>query len=138
MYSISFLEIFYREQDHPWVFDNENHHQGGHTAVMLGSGHHQLLNRAITVFGLGKACLYENLELTGIEVAQQVVQLAFVPTIYMRFSGRVCGDHQALLCKRPVHLVYRLRRLQSKKLFIQYGIFHVFLTTLKTGLSRSQ
>jgi hypothetical protein len=114
-------------------FDNESSHQSGDTAVALRPGHRQFFDRAITQFELGNACLDDGLELAGVEVTP----LAFAPTIDVSSLGRIGGvgpdlallqnhfDHHALVSQGKVYLLDRPRGLQSKKMLIQRGVFHV-------------
>jgi hypothetical protein len=113
--------------------DNKAGHQCGDAAVTLRPGHHQFLDRAVTVFELGNACLDEGLKLAGIKVTP----LALAPPIDVGPLGRISGitphlallqndfDHHTLLGQAKVYAFDRPRRLQSKKLLIQRGVFHL-------------
>ena len=113
--------------------NDEPGHHVGHSAVALGPRHRQLLNRAVAVFELGHPGLDKGFKLTGIKMTP----LTFAPTIDVRpFGGirRVCPylpflqhnlDNHALVCQRKVNLLDRPRRLQTKKLLVQRGVFHI-------------
>ena len=113
-------------------FDDKAGHQCSDPAVALCPGHGQLLDRAVAVFELGNAGFDEGLELAGIKVTP----LAFAPAVDVSplgRIGRICPDLPALknylndhllVNKRQINLVNRPRRLQSKKLFVQRGVFH--------------
>ena len=114
-------------------FDDERCHQGGDSAVALRPRHRQFFDPAITEFELGNACLDDGLELASVEVTP----LALAPTINVSPLGRIGGvgpdlaflqsnfDHHALVGQGKVYLLDRPRSLQSEKLLIQGGIFHV-------------
>ena len=115
--------------------DNKRGHQCCDPAVALRPWNCQFFDRCVTEFELGNPSLDDGLELAGIEVAP----LALGPAIDMRPLGGVGGvspnltllqnhfDNHTLICQGEVYLLHRPRGLQSKKLFIQHGVFHVVL-----------
>ena len=115
--------------------DDKAGHHGGDTAVALRPGHSQFFDAAVAVLELGDACFDKCLELAGVKVAP----LALRPSIDVRSLGRVRWvrphlallqndfDHHPLVYQRQVYLLDRPRGLQSKKLLIQCGVFHIVL-----------
>ena len=113
-------------------FDDKPCHQGRNPAITLSPWNGQLFDCAVAVFELGHAGFDDGLELACV----QVTPLTFAPTVDVRSLGRISGVcphltflqnnfyHHPLVCQRKVNLFDRPRRLQSKKLLIQCGVFH--------------
>ena len=113
-------------------FDDKARHQGGDTAVTLSPGNDQLFDGPIAVFELGNTGFDEGLELAGVQVAP----LPFSPAVDVGSLGGICGvapylpllqndlNHHPLVCQRQVDTLHRPRCFQSKKVFVQRGIFH--------------
>ena len=114
-------------------FDNERSHQGGDLAVRLLLGHCQFIDRAITEFGLGGACLDDGLELAEVQGGAT----ALAPAVDVSLRGRIGSvrpdpillqnyfDHNPLVSTEKSCVLDRSRCLQSMKMPIQRGVFHV-------------
>lgn len=113
-------------------FDDKGFHQQGDAAVAFRPGHGQFFDAAVAVLELGDARLDDRFKLTGI----QMPPLAFVPAVDVRAPGAVGGvcpyltgfehdfNHHALIRQRQINRFHRPGRFQSKKMFVQGGVFY--------------
>ena len=112
--------------------DHKCFHQKGDPAVAFGPWHGQFFNCAVAIFELGYARLDDRLKLAGI----QMPPLTFGPAVdvsSLRIIRRIRPylavlefnlNDNPLLFKGKINSLYRPRRLQSKKSFVQGGVFH--------------
>ena len=125
--------------------DDKGFHQERDAAVAFGPGHGQFADCAVAVFELRDAGFDDGFKLAGI----QMPPLAFSPAVDVRAPGSVGGVYPALtglehhfnndaLCfQREGNRFHRPRRFQSKKMFVQGGIFHGGNSEFKKQNSRA-